>query len=490
MESPRPPSIDVASVVRAARRELFARSFAHFVRYFWPVVEPTRDLLPSVALDGMCAAAQAWADGRIKRLAVSTCPGTAKSVVWAVMLPAFILLRTGGAARVMVGSYSWGFATRDSQRCRDLVQSPQYRELAEWTIRDDANHKDDWWTTATGRRLITSVDGKSTGERCTWQIIDDALSAADIFSNPAKLEAIRWVNQVLTSRLEDQRSDPRVIVGQRLCDDDPIADVLRRQWRYLELPAVLDEGRAGCVLLDDAGIEVWHDPRKPGEPIVELLDLPALERLRLELGTLAFSAQYLQRPLPAGGGMFKRSWFTDKIVDAAPPGGHAVRGWDLAATADTSADATAGVKLRMVDGRIYVEHCRWLQGSPHEVDDAITETAALDGRGVDIDIPQDPGQAGKAQRSYYASKLVGYNVRFSPETGSKETRAAPFAAQCEAGNVYLVRGQWNDPWLDELEGFPAIKLKDRVDATSRSFAALVEHQSGAGAATFGLRITA
>ena len=468
-----PPNIDLRAIVIAARRELFSRSFAAFVAYFWPVVEPTRALLPSVAMDGMIAAAQAWADGRITRLAVSTCPGTAKSVVWAVMLPAWLELRTQGKARIMVGSYSWAFATRDSQRCRDLVQSPQFQEIVggEWSIRDDANHKDDWWTSATGRRLITSVEGKSTGERCTWQIIDDALSAADVFSNPAKLEAIRWINQVLTSRLEDQRTDPRVIVGQRLSDDDPIADALQRSWTYMYLPATLAEGEAPCILLDDNGVEVWRDPRQPGEPITELLDRTALERLQRDLGTLAYSAQYLQKPLPMGGAMFKRAWFP--IVDVAPSGGRAVRGWDLAATANEAAAATAGVKLRLVDGRIYVENCRWLQGSPHQVEELLTGTAAEDGYQVEIDIPQDPGQAGKSQVAYLARKLQGYVARFSPETGSKELRAQAFAAQAEAGNVSLVRGPWNEAYLDELEAFPAAKLKDRVDATSRAYAALI-----------------
>ena len=89
-------------------------------------------------------------------------------------------------------------------------------------------------------------------------------------------------------------------------------------------------------------------------------------------------------------------------------------------------------------------------------------------------IPQDPGQAGKAQRAYLAGKLAGAIVRFSPETGSKELRAEPFAAQAQAGNVSLVRGNWNDAFLDEVESFPSGRLKDRVDGASRAFAEMVQ----------------
>ena len=275
--------------------------------------------MPSTAVDAVCAALQAVADGRIRRLAISMPPGTGKSKLVAVGFPAWLLLRSRGQARIMVGSYSFDFAKRDSQFCRDLVLSDWYQALVggEWEIRDDANSKDDWWKSATGRRLITSVEGKSTGERCTMQIIDDALNAKDVWSNPAKLEAIRWLEQVLPSRLEDQRIDQRVIVGQRLCVDDPIAAAIKKGWKYLDLSAVLgpcpelgigEEVTAG-VLTDDTGATVWSDPRKPGQPIVDLLDVPALVNLRNDLGPTAFAAQYLQRPADDSSSIIKRSWW-------------------------------------------------------------------------------------------------------------------------------------------------------------------------------------
>mgnify|MGYP003652281200 CR=1 FL=1 len=45
-------------------------------------------------------------------------------------------------------------------------------------------------------------------------------------------------------------------------------------------------------------------------------------------------------------------------------------------------------------------------------------------------------------------------------TGDKATRAKPASAQAEAGNVKLVRGAWNTPFLDEVCSFP----DDQVDA--------------------------
>lgn len=303
--------LDLVELKRQLEARICSDSFAEFMRRGWHVIEPTRPQLPSVAIDGGCAALQAVAEGRIKRLAWSTCPGTSKSLVGPVGFPAWLLLRTLGTARIMAGSYAWDFATRDSRRCRDLVLSEWYTRLVGgvWGLRGDANRDDDWWTTAGGRRMIVSTGGKALGERCTFQLIDDALSGADIHSTAAKREAIRWVNEVLPSRLEDPNENARVMIGQRLDVDDPIAEAIRQGWKYLYMPAVLSEGDVPCELYDDFGVLVWRDTRKPGEPLVSLLGAESLARLRVELGSKAFSAQYLQKPTDDSSSIIKRSWW-------------------------------------------------------------------------------------------------------------------------------------------------------------------------------------
>lgn len=466
-------------------RSICCDSFRDFAIRMWSSIPMTNPLiLPSVAFDGVCAALQAVADGRIKRLVIDQPPGTAKSVLGSVGFPAYLYLASDGTERVMCGSFSHGFALRDATRCRDLMISDDYRALVagRWSIRPFPDRVDDFWLTNGGRRMIVSPAGSGMGERCTVQIIDDAVSAAQAYSKAAKQDATRWVSTALTSRLEDQDRDRRVMIAQRLATDDPPQWAIDRGWKCLNLTAILGRDanldpidEAPCELYDDDGVLVWRDPRKPGETVSPLLSENALKELRIDMGSAAFSAQYLQKPLPAGGGMFKREWF--EIVDAAPRGGHAVRAWDLAASTEKTAAYTAGVKIRDVDGELYIEDCRAIQGTPKQVEDLILETAELDGADVQIDMPQDPGQAGKAQKSAYAKLLRKFVVRFSPETGSKEGRAAPFAAQAEASKVKLVRGNWNAPYLDELEGFPNARFKDRVDASSRAYAALIKKGS-------------
>ncbi|TKT45374.1 hypothetical protein FDR95_25665 [Rhizobiaceae bacterium LC148] len=196
-----------------------------------------------------------------------------------------------------------------------------------------------------------------------------------------------------------------------------------------------------------------------------------VERDKISLGSLGHAGQNQQRPAPRGGGMFKRSYFG--IVRAIPAGTVFVRGWDLAATKDGEGARTAGVKIgRTPQGRFIVADCKAERESPAGVRRLIKTTAEQDDAGgvrVKVSMPKDPGQAGKDQAQQLVAMLAGHIAVATPESGDKETRAEPFAAQCEAGNVDLLSGPWNDMFLDEVEVFPAGKLKDIVDASSRAF---------------------
>ncbi|WP_169545001.1 phage terminase large subunit [Sneathiella aquimaris] len=177
---------------------------------------------------------------------------------------------------------------------------------------------------------------------------------------------------------------------------------------------------------------------------------------------------------PAAGYYFKRSWFS--MTRSIPVTEASVRGWDLAATAETereSGDWTVGAKVsRDTNGGYIVEHVERFKGSPAEVEARIETRAREDGQQVQIALPQDPGQAGKAQAASMVRRLSGFRVRATAVTGSKVTRAAPFSAQVEGGNVRLLEGNWNESFINELEGFPSGRHDDQVDAVVEAFNAL------------------
>ena len=206
-----------------------------------------------------------------------------------------------------------------------------------------------------------------------------------------------------------------------------------------------------------------------------------VSKIETALGSFAAAGQLQQRPAPREGGMFQRRWL--EVVHAAPAGLQECRGWDFAATAakpGSDPDWTAGVRMgKSRDGFYYILDCVRFRDTAAAVERSLLATARGDGKSCRIRIPQDPGQAGKGQASTFTRLLSGFIVRAVPPTGSKETRASAFAAQCEAGNVKIVKGPWNEAFFCELETFPFGKHDDQVDAASDSFTGL--HDTGGSA---------
>lgn len=207
--------------------------------------------------------------------------------------------------------------------------------------------------------------------------------------------------------------------------------------------------------------------------MANLMSLPLVERERLLGGNWKIR--------PSAGLYFQRDWV--KVIDIAPHDMYEVRGWDLAATpldGTNDPDGTASTKIGMTpDGKIVVTDATLDYLGPQGVENKVKRIAEADGYGVTIDIAQDPGQAGKSQIQSYSKLLEGYELRSSTETGSKITRFSAFSAQAEAGNVYVLRGPWNESWFNSLEGFPEMKHDDPVDATSRAYARLISPRSKA-----------
>lgn len=204
--------------------------------------------------------------------------------------------------------------------------------------------------------------------------------------------------------------------------------------------------------------------------LANLNALPLVDRERLLRGNWKIR--------PVAGNFFRREWF--EVVDAAPPAVARVRFWDRAATQrkeGNSPDYTAGALVsRDERGLYYVEDVRRMQESPHRVEQAMATCASQDGTGTRLAYAQDPGSAGVNEAQATARALAGYDVRYAPVTGDKQTMAKPVSSQAEAGNIKLVRGRWNEDFLAELENFPHSKNDDQVDALSGAFAHLTNQK--------------
>lgn len=217
--------------------------------------------------------------------------------------------------------------------------------------------------------------------------------------------------------------------------------------------------------IDDNKVLMAKDPSYKAN----LNALPIVERERLLKGNWKIK--------PAAGLFFTRYQVGEVLRSVPNDVRYWVRCWDLAASPKTAKNDpayTAGVLMgKRKNGRYIVADVINRQLASGDVRKLVKTTASMDrakyGR-VRIRLPQDPGQAGKEQAESYIKFLSGFSVRAVLETGSKESRAEPMAAQWQAGNFDIVEARWNEEYLLQLENFPTGKFKDMVDASANAFA--------------------
>lgn len=453
-------------------------SLMNFVRLTWPILEPGRRLAEGWALDAMCEHLEAVARGDIKKLLINVPPGCMKSLLVNVFLPAWMWGPLNMAEKRFVSwSYAEQLTVRDNRKCRILVESPLYQMLwgDRFQITGDQNEKKFYENDKRGFKLASGILGGGTGHRGDVLVVDDPHKVLEAESEIKREEANFWMTETLPTRTTDDQA-AFIVIMQRIHERDVSGILLANDlgYEHLCLPMEFEHdhphlSKTSLSFVDPRtklGELLWED-RFPKEQVEDLK-----KQLRAIGGSYAEAGQLQQRPAPRGGGMFQHADF--KFVDEAPKVARSIRGWDLAATAKSTSPFTAGVKMsKDPEGRLFIEDVRRIQGTDFAVEELIKATAKSDGRQVTQDVPQDPGQAGKVQKSALIRMLHGYVVKSSTETGSKEDRARPLSAQCEGGNLYLVRGPWNDAFMAEACLFPNGQFKDQIDAASRAYARII-----------------
>lgn len=395
--------------------------------------------------------------GETKRLIINVPPRYSKTELAVINFMAWCFGKVPDSEFIHV-SYSATLAANNAFQTRNLVQEVAYKRVfPDFKLRDDSKAKDDWRTAEGGVCYSQGTGGTITGFgagkfRDSFGgaiIIDDPHKASEARSDTVRKGVIEWFQNTLESRTNSPDT-PIIVIMQRLHEEDLAGWLLDggngEEWEHLELSAIQPDGSA-----------LW-----PEKHSIEVLN-------RMELAApYVFSGQYRQRPSPPAGGFFKPD--NIEIVDALPADiTHQARAWDLASS-ENEGDFTAGVReAKGRDGYIYIVDVQHAQLGPDGVEKRIKQTAQMDGKAVAIRLPQDPGQAGKSQAKNFITMLSGFNVKAETVSGDKITRAQPFAAQVNVGNVKMLRGDWNKPFIEELRNFPNGKHDDQVDAASDAF---------------------
>ena len=230
------------------------------------------------------------------RVLVMQPPRSGKSLLCSVWTPIWFL-ELFPHKRVLLASYGSELASSFGRRVRNAIND--YGDRLSVRLAADSRAADHWSTTDGGGMLSVGIGAGCTGYGADCLLVDDAVKdAIEASSKTHRENAWRWFQEVARTRLEP--SGTIICVGTRWNADDLLGRISAQEdgdkWRRLVFPALAEDE-------DELG-------RQPGEALWPArFDVDALEEIKADVGSYAWSALYQQRPSPEGGAIFQRSHF-------------------------------------------------------------------------------------------------------------------------------------------------------------------------------------
>lgn len=413
-------------------------------------------------LEALCHALDTAARKPGGRLAVAIPPRHTKSLAASVALSAW-LLGHDPTLKIMVATYADKLAREHAQNCRQVMQSDWYKALFPHTrIADEGSRMLELVTTRGGGRRAVTVGGSVTGLGADLIIVDDCLKAEEARSEARREEVRFWFDGTLMTRLNHPSQGSVISIAQRLHEDDIYAHLVDKGYDTLCLPAITEQ-----VEVIPLGGGRFHR-----REIDSLLDRPkygraVLDKLKRDMGSQVFSAQYQQNPVAPGGNLVEMAWFPtfEKILERDDYQS-VVQSWDTASSEHYLSDFTVGLTFG------YREKAWHLIDVVRErVDFPDLRRAVLRAkrRWQPDEILIEDANSGKSLWQEFRSSGDARPIMCKPE-GGKEERLIGITGQLEAGMLRLPEeAPWLDAFRKELRAFPYGKHDDQVDALSQFF---------------------
>lgn len=478
---------------------------------------------------------EALIDGVIENLLVSCPPRHSKSRTISELFTAYYAYRFP-FRRIGLSSATDGLAIILSSGAQKFYQIV-VRHVLKQKLGIGTAHN--WEFGEGGYLWATGVGGQATGLGAHLLVSDDPVkNSQEAESKVIRNQRIKWFESTWFTRVEPNVR--RIVIMTRWHELDPAGYILKqaelggefaRPWHVLNFELLRSEEPyevpKSCTLEPDPR-PVWNGRSDHHEAALCPARMPLREILRTKATTSAYywNAVYQGRPKPLEGALFKIEQI--KTVGACPVD-VVERVWffDLAGTDEkfdenNDPDFTVGIRMsRGRDGLFYVEamvRVRLRPGARNihikvRLDEDALSYGYTDSAGerfpnrdvFRVGFESEAGIEGEDRTRALKSTLAGYRVKDYRPRRSKVSRATigetlfaeSLQSQVEAGNIRIVKGEWNPQFLDEMRSFPFGAHDDIVDATVGAFEMLASGEdlgelppllSGGQAESYPLRI--
>jgi predicted phage terminase large subunit-like protein len=436
------------------RQAASQNDFLTFVKNVWPsFIEGRHHKIMAEAFNDL-------ASGKLKRLIVNMPPRHTKSEFASYLLPAWYLGKYP-EKKVIMASHTAELATGFGRKVRNLVDGEIYNSIfPKVSLQADNKAAGRWNTSLGGEYFAIGVGGAVTGKGADLFIIDDPHSEQDAmigqFSQDVYDKAWDWY--VTGPRQRLQPGAAVCVVMTRWSKQDMTGRLIQqaiknkdlKDWRVIQFPALLPSG----------------EPTWPG-----FWSKKELEKVRDDIPTGRWQAQYQQDPTAEEGAIIKRDWWRKWERSRAPECSAILASWDTAHTKKQRSDYSACTT--------------W--GIFHHPDTTRQSVILLDAFREKLEFPELKQRAKQHYQFWqpdmmlieakaaglplvYELRAMGLPVQeFTPVAGEdKIVRANAVSDMFASGMVYAPETKWAAEVIEECAEFPNGDHDDYVDTTTQA----------------------
>lgn len=462
---------------REQKRRLLNASIAHdslleFMRFNWNSSDPFLAGEHTVKIAARLDRAVAdYREGKSTYLIIMVPFRHGKSEIISRHFPPFFFGHFPDA-EVLLATYAQTLSNQMSRAARSILRSGTFQETFRCehiAVSAESSAMDNWEIEGhKGKFQAVGIGGGATGKGADLLLVDDYLKGR----SDAESELIRngiWDDFAgnLFTRLAPVHIV--VILATPWHTDDLIGRIKARmdpghrefspQFRKFELMKFSARKPDGSWLFPERFSAEWY------------------EMQFAILGPYQSAALLQCEPAARGGNLLR----TEKIrmIDspaAFPKGLRWVRFWDLASTekerAKSDPDYTSGAlcAVRTENGvdTLYIRDVRYCQAEAPERNRLILQAAEIDGPSVAIGVESVAGY----KDTYATLSRILCGRRIVHKIGvskDKVVRAQELEPLFAAGNVVMMRGDWNLPVIEQLGLFPSGRHDDHVDSIAGAY---------------------
>lgn len=386
-------------------------------------------------------------------------------------------------AKIVVASYSDQNASKFNRATQDIIDSKAFKDLyptvylpAKGVDSTNELRNNTFFETIgyKGYYKAVSVQGALTGFSIDYGIIDDPIKDRKQASSKVYRDSTwDWYVDVFKTRLHNDSS--QLLLFTRWHEDDLAGRLFdpknpfyneeeAKEWTVIAIPALKEATKPMKIAID------IDDPREIGEALWESKHSKEKYLRRKELSPQSFASLDQQRPAPAEGNMFKRDWF-QIIGENELPFNPSMIAKDFfidgAFTDKMENDESAQMATTYYKGNLYIHNANgvrkqlneylqfivpWLKDMGYRATSNIFIEMKASGYGFYSMLKQP--QCGNMNVQRIPNKVVAYGKRNRAEN-SQPTMAS--------GKVFLIRGSWNEAFIDQCCNFPNDLNDDMFD---------------------------